>query len=197
MITRSRKTEGPPHPRGGGADGISRDAACARAGTAALRAGSSDDEDDEDSEDSDYDADDEGEEDEEPQPPQKSGKRSVPAAAVAEPKPKAKKARQAEGGAAAVAVAEPKPKAKKARQAAGDAAAAGPSGGAASVDAQAYEAALVAHLAKQPGRTAKMPTLGSAVKKPAGVPKVSAFVRSRPALFRHDDREGTVTLLQS
>ncbi|KAG1657973.1 hypothetical protein FOA52_008033 [Chlamydomonas sp. UWO 241] len=161
-------------------------------GAAALRAGApdddggDDDDDDDDGDDTDSAGDDEGgEEEEQPQsqpPPQKAGKRSAPAVAVevAESKSKAKKARQATEGAAA---------------------AAGPSeseraGGPASDDAQAYESSLVAHLSKQPGRTAKLPTLGSAVKKPAGVPKLAAFLRSRPAMFRSDEREGTVTLLR-
>mmetsp|Transcript_9465 Transcript_9465/g.20171 ORF Transcript_9465/g.20171 Transcript_9465/m.20171 type:complete len:207 (-) Transcript_9465:887-1507(-) len=58
-----------------------------------------------------------------------------------------------------------------------------------------YEKALKEFLGKQPNKSAKMAQLGSSVKRPADVPKMAAFLKSRTSVFKVDDRAGTVSLL--
>ena len=54
---------------------------------------------------------------------------------------------------------------------------------------------LVEVISKQPEKTAKLAALGSLVKKPEGINKLSVFIKSKPALFKVDDKAGTVTLV--
>lgn len=56
-----------------------------------------------------------------------------------------------------------------------------------------YEALLLKYLRDQ-GKPVKLATVGSAVKRPTGVPKMKPFLAERPKAFKVDDTEGTVSL---
>jgi hypothetical protein len=59
-----------------------------------------------------------------------------------------------------------------------------------------FQRALIEALSSKEGKTAKMSALGSLVKKPDGVPKLSVFLKARPHIFRVDDKSGDVSLVK-
>ncbi len=54
---------------------------------------------------------------------------------------------------------------------------------------------MVAFLARQPKKTARLVALGSSVPRPPGVPKVGVLAKSRPDLFELNERDGTIKLV--
>ena len=62
-------------------------------------------------------------------------------------------------------------------------------------EADKYALAVVDFISKQPGKLGRLTALGSQVKKPDGVGKLGAFLKSRPNMFKVDDKSGEVTLV--
>lgn len=62
-------------------------------------------------------------------------------------------------------------------------------------DAQEYEAAIVALLKSKPNKTVPLASLGTAVHRPEGVPKLGTFIKTKDKLFKLDKLGQNVTLI--
>ena len=69
------------------------------------------------------------------------------------------------------------------------------SSGAGGGDSASFAKAITDFISKQPNKVGRLAALGSQVKKPEGVGKLGAFLKSRPDLFKVDDKSGEVTLV--
>ena len=63
-------------------------------------------------------------------------------------------------------------------------------------NADSFQKALIDVISSKEGRTAKLAALGSLVKRPEGVPKLSVFLKSKPEVFKVDDKSGDVSLVK-